>query len=49
MPRVVLNQEVERLDRNQPTIIKDLKLKMPVLKGRDPQVHIQAFESWATL
>ena len=46
LPRVVFNQEVERLDRNQPAATKDLKLKMPEFrgkKGRDPQVHIQAF------
>ena len=38
--------------RNQPAATKDLKLKMPEFrgkKGRDPQVHLQAFESWATL
>ncbi|MCO5598092.1 hypothetical protein L7F22_052183 [Adiantum nelumboides] len=31
---------------------KDLKLKMPEFKGKkgnDPKVHIQAFESWASL
>ena len=35
-----------------PATTKDLKLKMPEFKGTkgtDPQVHMQAFESWATL
>lgn len=52
LPNVVVNQEMERADREQPAATKDLKLKMPEFKGkkgRDPQVHIQAFESWATL
>ncbi|MCO5594520.1 hypothetical protein L7F22_048552 [Adiantum nelumboides] len=43
-------QELRMASKKQAA--KDLKLKMPEFKGKkgsDPKVHIQAFESWASL
>ena len=37
-------------ERRHGEVTRDLKLKMPEYKGKkgsDPQVHVQAFESWA--
>lgn len=51
------NEQLEQQPPNDPAdparnVAMDLKLRMPEYKGkkgRDPQVHIQAFESWAVL
>ena len=45
-PQEELNQEKQEGGRT----VKSLKLKMPDFngkKGKDPQVRVQAFESWA--
>ena len=45
-PQEELNQENQEGGKT----VKSLKLKMPDFsgkKGKDPQVHVQAFESWA--
>ncbi|MCO5604029.1 hypothetical protein L7F22_058186 [Adiantum nelumboides] len=47
------DQEASRTPvRGEGEVARDLKLKMPEYKGkkgRDPQVHVQAFESWAEI
>ena len=44
LPRVVVNQEVERLDRNQPAATKDLKLKMPDSEAKKEGIHKYIFK-----
>ena len=57
-PEAASDQEGEQLGQEQPaphnapSATRELKLRIPEFKGkkgRDPQVHIQAFENWATL